>query len=105
MQGNEKSRPRQRERPLRDAPRGIRLPGHLRRRRYGQGGHGNARVRKDGLVGQTVSFDLKGARITVADSNGDGATDLDDVQIGDKVVVKAMLPKSDPGARRSRPGT
>jgi len=61
--------------------------------------HGNARVRKDGLVGQTVSFDLTAARITVADTNGDGATDLGDVQVGDKVLVKAMLPKSDPGSQ------
>lgn len=61
--------------------------------------HGNARVRKDGLVGQTVTFDLTTARITVADTNGDGATDLADVQVGDKVLVKAMLPKSDPGSQ------
>lgn len=61
--------------------------------------HGNARVRKDGLVGQTVSFDLTGARITVADTNADGTTDLNDVQVGDAVLVKAMLPKSDPGAQ------
>lgn len=60
---------------------------------------GNARVRKDGLVGQTVTFDLTATRITVADTNGDGATDLSDVQVGDKVLVKAMLPKSDPGSQ------
>lgn len=60
---------------------------------------GNARVRKDGFVGQTVSFDLTAARITVADTNGDGATDLGDVQVGDKVLVKAMLPKTDPGSQ------
>jgi hypothetical protein len=61
--------------------------------------HGNGRVRKGGFVGQIVSFDLSGARITVADTNADQTTDLNDVQVGDAVLVKAMLPKSDPGAQ------
>jgi hypothetical protein len=60
---------------------------------------GNARVRKGGFIGQTVAFDLSGARITVADTNNDGTADLNDVQVGDKVLVKAMLPKSDPGSQ------
>lgn len=61
--------------------------------------HGNARVRKGGFVGQVVSFDLTGARITVADTNADTVTDVNDVQVGDQVLVKAMLPKSDPGSQ------
>jgi len=61
--------------------------------------HGNARVRKGGFVGQIVSFDLSGARITVADTNSDTLTDLNDVAVGDKVLVKAMLPKGDPGTQ------
>lgn len=61
--------------------------------------HGNARVRKGGFVGQVVSFDLTGARITVADTNADTLTDVNDVAVGDKVLVKAMLPKSDPGTQ------
>jgi hypothetical protein len=61
--------------------------------------HGNARVRKGGFVGQTVAFDLGGARIVVADINSDQTRDLNDVQAGDKVVVKAMLPKNDPGSQ------
>lgn len=60
---------------------------------------GNARVRKGGYVGQVVSFDLSGARLVVADTNADTLTDLNDVQVGDKVLVKAMLPKSDPGSQ------
>lgn len=60
---------------------------------------GNARVRKGGYVGQTVAFDLTGARIVVADTNADTANDLNDVATGDKVLVKAMLPKSDPGSQ------
>jgi hypothetical protein len=60
---------------------------------------GNARVRKGGYVGQTVAFDLTGARIVVADTNADTANDLDDVATGDTVLVKAMLPKSDPGSQ------
>jgi hypothetical protein len=58
---------------------------------------GNSRVRKGGLVGTTVSFDLTGARTVVADNNGDGQKNLEDVQTGDKVVVKAMLPRTEPG--------
>jgi hypothetical protein len=60
---------------------------------------GNARVRKGGFVGQVVSFDLTTARIVVADTNTDTLTDLNDVQVGDQVLVKAMLPKSDPGTQ------
>ena len=60
---------------------------------------GNARVRKGGYVGQTVAFDLTGARIVVADTNADTAKDLNDVATGDTVLVKAMLPKSDPGSQ------
>jgi hypothetical protein len=58
---------------------------------------GNARVRKGGFVGQTVAFQLETARIVVADTNGDTARTPDDVQVGDKVLVKCMLPKKDPG--------
>ena len=60
---------------------------------------GNSRVRKGGYIGQTVAFDLTGARIVVADTNADNARDLNDVAVGDKVLVKAMLPKSDPGTQ------
>lgn len=60
---------------------------------------GNSRVRKGGFLEQTVSFDLSGARVTAADTNADGTVDVNDVQVGDTVVVKAMLPKSEPGAQ------
>ena len=60
---------------------------------------GNSRVRKGGFVGETVSFDLSTARIVVADTNADGTTDLNDVVTGDTVVVKAMLPKGEPGSQ------
>jgi len=59
--------------------------------------HGNSRVRKGGFVGQTVSFDLSGARIVVRDVNGDGQRDQSDVAVGDWVLVKARLPRKDPG--------
>jgi hypothetical protein len=59
--------------------------------------HGNAFVRKGGMVGTTVQFDLTNTKLTVADTNGDAVTDATDVLAGDKVVVKARLPKSDPG--------
>ena len=59
---------------------------------------GNAQVKKADLIG-TVSFDLSGAKIVVDDNSGDGNRDLSDVNTGDKVVVKARLPKSDPGSQ------
>ena len=58
--------------------------------------HGNAHVRKAELLG-TVSFNLDAARIVVADTNADGTPNADDVATGDRVVVKARLPRKDPG--------
>jgi hypothetical protein len=60
---------------------------------------GNAHVRKGGLVGQDVQFDLTGAKLVVADTNGDGQLTVDDLKDGDKVVVKARLPRKDPGGQ------
>jgi hypothetical protein len=54
---------------------------------------GNSRVRRSGLVGTVVTFDLSRARLDVADVNGDGAADAADVQADDKVVVQARLPR------------
>lgn len=59
--------------------------------------HGNAHVRKANLVGTTVSFDLTNARVVVADTNTDGTANADDIAAGDRVVVKARLPRKDPG--------
>jgi hypothetical protein len=61
--------------------------------------HGNAHVRKAGLVGQDVQFDLTGAKLSVADTNADSIIDATDVLVGDAVVVKARLPKHDPGSQ------
>lgn len=60
--------------------------------------HGNVHVKKAGLVGQDVQFDLTNARLTVADTNGDNVVDASDVEVGDRVVVKARLPHYDPGS-------
>jgi hypothetical protein len=59
---------------------------------------GNARVRKGGLVGQVVAFDLAAAKLRAADTNADGAVSAADLVEGDKVVVKARLPRTEPGA-------
>jgi len=59
--------------------------------------HGSAHVKKAELVGTTVSFDLSAAKIVVADTNADGSKTADDVVAGDRVVVKAKLPRKDPG--------
>ncbi len=58
---------------------------------------GNAHARKADLVGTDVAFDLSATKLSVADTNGDLAVTVDDVVAGDKVVVKAKLPKGDPG--------
>lgn len=60
---------------------------------------GNAHVRHAGLIGQGVQFDLAGARLVVADTNGDGAKTLDDLKDGDLVLVTARLPRKDPGTQ------
>jgi hypothetical protein len=61
--------------------------------------HGNGHVKKAGLVGENVQFDLTDANLVVADTNGDGAVTADDVATDDKVLVQARLPKQDPGAQ------
>jgi hypothetical protein len=59
---------------------------------------GNRHVRRAGLVGQDVAFDLSAARVRTADVNGDGKRDAADLQDGDVVLVKARLPRRTPGA-------
>ena len=61
--------------------------------------HGNAHARKAGLVGIDVAFDLTSSKVTVKDTNLDGVSDTSDVLAEDKVVVKAKLPKGDPGVQ------
>ena len=61
---------------------------------------GNRHVRRAGLVGQTVAFDLSAARIRVADVNGDGMRDAADLQNGDMVLVKAFAPRHSAHAGR-----
>ena len=58
---------------------------------------GNARVRKGGLVGQTLAFVLTDAKLRAADADADGSVAVADLVEGDKVVVKARLPRTEPG--------
>jgi hypothetical protein len=58
---------------------------------------GNAKVRKGEYVGQTVAFDVSAAKLRVDDTDGDGARTAADLLEGDKVVVQAKLPRTDPG--------
>ena len=58
---------------------------------------GNAKVRKGGFIGETVAFDVTGAKLRVADTDADGAVTVADLLEGDKVVVQAKLPRTDPG--------
>jgi hypothetical protein len=46
------------------------------------------------LLGQQVTVDLTNARLQVADANGDGVRDIDDVSARDRVEVRLRLPKS-----------
>ena len=55
--------------------------------------HGNKRARD--FEDQTVVFDFSAAKLSVADTTGDGVVDLADVVVGDAVVVKAKLPKGE----------
>jgi hypothetical protein len=59
---------------------------------------GNAHVRKAGLVDSIVTFDVSQAKVVVGDVNGDGSKDVNDLSVSDRVVVKAKLPRNDPGA-------
>src|SRR5829696_5570109 len=56
---------------------------------------GNAKVRKGGLVGQTLAFDVTTAKLIAADPAGDGVT-VEDLLATDKVVVQAKLPRTGP---------
>jgi hypothetical protein len=55
-------------------------------------------VKHAGLLGD-VQFDFSAAKLEVADTNADGSVTVDDVVSGDAVVVKARLPKQDPGTQ------
>lgn len=55
--------------------------------------NGNRWVKRSGLIGQTVVFDISTAMIKVADVNTDGSSDLSDVAVGDAVLVTARLPR------------
>jgi hypothetical protein len=54
---------------------------------------GNAHVRKGGFVGQAVTFDFASAKVVAADTNADETVDVTDVKDGDRVLVKARLPR------------
>src|SRR4051812_8034369 len=60
---------------------------------------GNHHVKTAGLVDTSVAFDFTNAKVVVADTNADGNNDLTDATAGDAVLVKAKLPKADPGAQ------
>jgi hypothetical protein len=46
------------------------------------------------LVGQQITVDLSAARLQVADANGDGTRDINDVSAGDSVEVRLRLATS-----------
>jgi hypothetical protein len=54
---------------------------------------GNAHVRKGGFVGRQVLFDFASAKVVVADTNADQTVDINDVQDGDRVLVRARVRK------------
>ncbi|MCW2966826.1 MAG: hypothetical protein JWM71_598 [Solirubrobacteraceae bacterium] len=54
--------------------------------------------RGHGLVGQTLTFDVSGARVDVRDNNADGMRDLGDVTAGDSAEVRARLARPLPAS-------
>ena len=62
---------------------------------------GNSRAKK--FKGQTLTFDVKNAKLKVADVNKDGKRDLADVAAGDRVNVQAKLPRSGVDASQALP--
>ena len=50
---------------------------------------GNAHVRKGGYVGQDVTFDMSAAKLVVADTDGVPGVTVDDLQVGDELLVQA----------------
>lgn len=58
---------------------------------------GNNHVDKAGLTGTTVVFDLTNAKLNVKDDNGDGVADINDVAVGDEILVTSRLNRKDPG--------
>ncbi len=61
--------------------------------------HGNSYVRKAHLVGTDVQFDLSATKFVVKDTNKDGSRNESDLTAGDHVLVKARLPRKDPGSQ------
>ena len=59
---------------------------------------GQPHVRRAGLVGQRSPSTSPAPASRVADVNGDGERNAADLQEGDIVVVKARLPRREPGA-------
>ena len=53
------------------------------------------------LIGTNVTLDLSGIRVRIADANGDGTADLNDVAPGDRAEARVQLPRS--GASLSQP--
>ena len=61
--------------------------------------HGNAHAKKADLLDTIVAFDLSSAKVVVRDVNNDGSRDVNDLSVNDRVVVKARLPRKDPGVQ------
>src|SRR5215210_2449268 len=59
---------------------------------------GNSRVRKGGFIGQVVAFDVAAAKLRTAAADADGSITAADIAEGDSVVVKARLPRKEPGS-------
>jgi hypothetical protein len=57
---------------------------------------GNAHVRKLSLVDPDVTFDLAATKFVVDDTNADGNRNVDDLKVGDKVLVQARLARKNP---------
>lgn len=54
---------------------------------------GNKHAKRADLVRADVAIDLTRAKLVVADTTGDSQVTLDDIKVGDKVVVQLRLPR------------
>ena len=55
---------------------------------------GNSHTRRAGLIRDDVAFDFRSAKLVVADTDGDDAITVADLQVGDKLTIQLKLPRS-----------
>jgi opacity protein-like surface antigen len=96
--GQEKAAQKRAAKEQRKASRGKKAVSYVFKGTYKGDGvvtvlSGNAHVRKGGFVGQDVTFDLSTAKVVAAEFDNVAGLTAGDLQVGDRVVVQARLPR------------